>query len=268
MDHHVRERDRIERALRRAIEEQAVVPFYQPLIDLKSGSVRGFEALARWHDDELGEIAPQRFIPVAEDTGLIGPLTDFLLTRALDDAKAWPASIELAINVSPVLLRDPGFGIRILARLNRAGFPPHRLELEITESALVRDLDAAQATLGSLHDAGVRIALDDFGTGYSSLYHLRNFKLDRIKIDRSFVAAMTTDSDSAAIVKALIGLGSGLGLDVTAEGVETAEQQQVLLEDGCELAQGFLFSRAISYNETLALTHDAVSARPLRTSQT
>lgn len=246
MDAHVRERDMIERALRSALENGAIVPFYQPLIDLESGQVRGFEALARWADPELQHITPDRFIPVAEDTGLISELTESLFRRACADAAEWPGDVELAINISPVLLHDPGFGLRMISLMGAAGLSPQRLELEITESALVRDLEAAKAALGSLREAGVRIALDDFGTGYSSLYHLRSFKLDRIKIDRSFVAAMMSDEESAAIVKALIGLGSGLGLSVTAEGVETEEQHSALAQSGCEQAQGFLYSRPVT----------------------
>ena len=258
MDAHVRERDHIEREMRLAIEAGAIAPFYQPLVDLKSGRIQEFEALARWTHAELGEMSPDRFIPIAEDCGLIGPLTDILLARACADAVTWPADVQLAFNVSPVLLRDPGFGLRVMSLLARTGLAPQRLELEITESALVRDLEIVQAVLGALRNAGVRIALDDFGTGYSSLYHLRNFKLDKIKIDRSFVDAMTRDSDSAAIVHALIGLGAGLGLEVTAEGVETEAQRQMLSDQGCVQGQGFLYSEAVNADEAL----DLLGARP------
>ena len=201
----------------------------------------------------MGQIEPSRFIPIAEDCGLIAELTDSLLGRATRDATAWPASVRLSVNVSPVLLRDPGFGLRVMAILGQSGLAPTRLEVEITESALVQDMAAAQFTLGALRDAGVRIALDDFGTGYSSLYHLRNFKLDAIKIDRSFVESMATDPDSAAIVRALIGLGAGLSLAVTAEGVESAQQRSMLTAQGCSTAQGFLFSHAVPAAEALAL---------------
>ena len=253
MDAQVRERDSIERALRAAIGAGEVQPYYQPLIDLKTGRIRGFEALARWTGPNLSVIGPDRFIPIAEDSGLIGPLTDTMLERACTEAQGWDADLELAFNVSPVLLRDTAFSLRVLAILARTGFSPTRLELEITESALVRDLEAAKATLGGLRSSGVRIALDDFGTGYSSLYHLRNFKVDRLKIDRSFVESMAREKDSAAIVRALIGLGEGLGLEVTAEGVETLEQQQLLIEQGCGQAQGFLYSEALSAEQTSLL---------------
>ncbi len=253
MDASIRERDFLERELRDAIAARSLRPFYQPLVDLKTGQITGFEALARWTHPTLGEIEPNRFIPIADDCGLIGELTDLLLRQACSDAAQWPAPLLLSFNISPVQLRDRTLGLKLMRILADTGLPPQRLEIEITESALVQDMEAAQAILGSLRDAGVRIALDDFGTGYSSLYHLRNFKLDKIKIDRSFVEAMTYDRDSAAIVHALIGLGSGLSLAVTAEGVEDAQQQKMLIEQGCQQAQGFLFSRAVPADEVADL---------------
>ena len=261
MDEAIRERDRLERELFQAVAQGDIVPFYQPLVDLHSGEIIGFEALARWTHASMGEIEPSRFIPIAEDTGLIGELTDSLLGRSARDAMTWPPAVRLSVNISPVLLRDPGFGLRVMAILGQSGLPPTRLEVEITESALVQDLEAAQFTLGALRDAGIRIALDDFGTGYSSLYHLRNFKLDAIKIDRSFVEAMAVDPDSAAIVRALIGLGAGLSLSVTAEGVESAQQQSLLAAQGCDTAQGFLFSRAVPAEEALSLLTGPQSKR-------
>jgi len=253
MDAHVQERDYLERELRRALEDGQVTIFFQPLVDLKTGRVQEFEALARWTHPDLGVVEPARFIPLAEDMGLIGELTDRLLAQACAEAATWPADVKLAFNISPVLLHDPGFALRIIGLLGRTGLSPARLELEITESALVRDLDAAQAALGALRKVGVKIALDDFGTGYSSLYHLRNFKLDKIKIDRSFIDAMASDADSAAIVRALVGLGAGLGLEVTAEGVETEEQRRLLADQGCDQGQGFLYSEAITGDEARAL---------------
>jgi diguanylate cyclase (GGDEF)-like protein len=253
MDASVHERDSLERELRSAIAAGEVQPFYQPLVDLKTRRIRGFEALARWTGANLETIGPERFIPIAEDSGQIGQLTAALLERACTDAASWPDDLELAFNVSPVLLSDPTFPLRVLAILARTGFSPTRLELEITESALVRDLEATQAVLGGLRQAGVRIALDDFGTGYSSLYHLRNFKVDRLKIDRSFIESMIRDKDSAAIVRALVGLGEGLGLEVTAEGVETLEQQTMLRDQGCSQAQGFLYSKAVPASDLAQL---------------
>ena len=261
MDDNIRERAQLERDLRAAIGTPALRPFYQPLVNLKTGKIIGFEALARWTHPELGEIPPDRFIPIAEDTGLIGELTDYLLRQACADAAKWPRNVTLSFNISPVQLRDRGLGLRLMKILADTGLPARRLELEITESALVRDLEGAQEILGAIRETGVRIALDDFGTGYSSLYHLRNFKLDTIKIDRSFVESMAHDRDAAAIVKALVGLGSGLGLSVTAEGVEDAQQQALLAEEGCDQAQGFLFSRAVPADEAMALLAEKAQAR-------
>ena len=264
MDLRLRERDRLERDPRAAIGTSALRPYYQPLVDLKTGRIEGFEALARWTHAELGEIEPDRFIPIADDCGLIGALTDSLLRQACHDAMTWPSDVTLSFNISPVQLKDRTLGLRLLAILGETGLPPQRLEIEITESALVRDLGAAQEILGALRDTGVRIALDDFGTGYSSLYHLRNFKLDKIKIDRSFVEAMAYDRDATAIVKALVGLGAGLSLTVTAEGVEDAEQRAMLIQQGCRQAQGFLFSRAVPADAALALLAAAPSAKTAR----
>lgn len=250
MDRHVREREELERELRSAILAKEVRPFFQPLVDLKTKNVVGFEALARWHHKKLGYIPPDRFIPVAEETGLISELSDQLLREACDAANNWPANVILAFNISPVQLRDPTLGLRILGILGATGFSPRRLEVEITESALVRDLEAAQQNLGALREAGVRIALDDFGTGYSSLYHLRNFKVDKIKIDRSFIARMGVEHESAQIVSALVGLGKGLGLTVIAEGIDSDSQDAALLNNGCEQGQGFLYGKAVSSEQT------------------
>ncbi|HTJ03321.1 MAG TPA: EAL domain-containing protein [Methylovirgula sp.] len=250
MDQEVRERGLIERELGAAIGTQMLRPFYQPIVDLKTGTVVEFEALARWYHPVLGDVEPERFIPIAENSNLIRDLTDWLLRCAARDALRWPENVSLSFNISPALLRDQTLGLRILSILGEIGLSPHRLEIEITESALVRDLDAATEVLTSLRQAGIRIALDDFGTGYSSLYHLRNFKLDKIKIDRSFVHAMGSEAESAAIVRALTGLGNGLGLTITAEGIEESEEQKVLIAQGCTQGQGFLFSEPVPADET------------------
>jgi EAL domain-containing protein (putative c-di-GMP-specific phosphodiesterase class I) len=232
-----------------------VRPWYQPIVDLQTQQVIAFEALARWNHPTLGDIPPDRFIPIAEDCGLIRQLSDRLLRRACMDAVTWPDHVVLSFNISPAQLKEKTLGLRILGILGESGLSPRRLQIEITESAIVRDLDAAKVILSALRDAGVRVALDDFGTGYSSLYHLRNFKFDAIKIDRSFVGNMGSENESAEIVRALTGLGHGLGLVITAEGVEQSEQRDVLLKQGCQQGQGFLFSRAIPAGETLALFH-------------
>ncbi|MCF8478051.1 MAG: EAL domain-containing protein [Pseudolabrys sp.] len=253
MDRHSREREALERDLTTAIETGAVTPWYQPIVDLPTRKVIAFEALARWTHPTLGDIPPDRFIPIAEDCGLINRLSDYLLRRACTDAMAWPDDVLLSFNISPAQLKEKTLGLNILGILGETGLPPHRLEIEITENAVVRDLDTAKIVLGALREAGVRIALDDFGTGYSSLYHLRNFKFDAIKIDRSFVGDMAHASESAAIVRALTGLGHGLGLTITAEGIEQSGQRDALLSQGCERGQGFLFSRAVPAAQTQAL---------------
>ena len=253
MDVRLRERERLEADLRGAIGTAALRPFYQPLVDIRTGAIVGFEALARWNHPERGELEPDRFIPIADDTGLIGALSDHLLRQACSDARLWPGDVLLSFNLSPVQLRDGGLTRRILRILAECRLPPERLELEVTESALVQDLGAAQSVLFGLREAGVRIALDDFGTGYSSLYHLRNFKLDKIKIDRSFIEAMRHDREAATIVRALIGLGSGLGVQVTAEGVADEAQRVLLMREGCRQAQGFHFSRAVPAADALGM---------------
>jgi diguanylate cyclase (GGDEF)-like protein len=246
MDRHVREREMLEHELRAAIANSDIHPYFQPLVDLKTKQVRGFEVLARWEHASLGEVPASRFIPIAEDTDLISRLTEQLLGAAAKTAMTWPGDVRLSFNISPVELKDRTLCLRVLAILNESGMPPRRLEIEITESALVQDLAAAQEVLGALRDIGVRIALDDFGTGYSSLYHLRNFKIDTIKIDRSFIQGMGVERESAEIVSALLGLGKGLGLTVIAEGVESPDQEAALAELGCQEGQGFLFGEAVS----------------------
>jgi diguanylate cyclase (GGDEF)-like protein len=246
MDRHVRERESLERELHAAIANSEILPYFQPLVDLKTKQVIGFEALARWQHASLGEVSPSRFIPIAEDSGFINRLTDQLLHAAAKTAMTWPAAVRLSFNISPVQFKDRTLYARVLAILNESGLPPRRLEIEITESALVQDLEAAQHVLGALRKIGVRIALDDFGTGYSSLYHLRNFKIDTIKIDRSFVQNMGVERESAEIVSALLGLGKGLGLTVVAEGVESRNQEVALVQQGCQEGQGILFGEAVS----------------------
>jgi diguanylate cyclase (GGDEF)-like protein len=265
MDARIRERDLIERDLPAAISNGDVQPYYQPLIDLRTKQVAGFEALARWTHPTLGNVPPDRFIPVAESCGLLSDMTDHLLRRAACAACQWPEDVTLSFNISPSQLKDRTLGLRILSILGEAGLSPRRLEIELTESALVQDLEGAQQVLGALRDAGVRIALDDFGTGYSSLYHLRNFKIDKVKIDRSFVANIERDPNGAAFVRALLGLSHGLGLTVTAEGVEQSAQAAALLEQGCEQAQGYLYGRAMSAADAINFVamHGAATAETL-----
>ena len=251
MDARTQERDQIERDLPRAIVKGDVRPNYQPLIDLQDKRIAGFEALARWEHATLGNVPPDRFIPVAESCGLMSELTDHLLRQAARDATRWPDDLTLSFNISPSQLKERTLGLRILTILAEAGLSPRRLEIELTESALVRDLAGAQDAVMALRNAGVRIALDDFGTGYSSLYHLRNFKIDKIKLDRSFVDSMENEPEAFALIRALLGFGRGLGLTVTAEGVEKPAQAIALQQEGCQQAQGYLYSRAMSANDAL-----------------
>lgn len=245
MDHGVRERERMERALRAAMDDGSLVTVYHPTVDLRSRRVVGFEATPRWIHPDLGQVPPVRFIPIAEETGLIHELAERILRDACTTAMRWPDPVTLALDLYPAQLRDPDFRSRVLSVLSSTGLAPHRLEIEITESALVQDLEVAQEVLGGLRATGVRIVLDNFGTGYSSLYHLRNFKLDKIKIDRGFIESVTSQEESAAIVSALAGLGSGLGLTVAAEGVDATQQRASLLGLGCTLGQGHLFGEAV-----------------------
>jgi diguanylate cyclase (GGDEF)-like protein len=253
MDTHVQRRIQIERELRSAITADILVPHYQPLVSLKSDRVIGFEALARWENRTFGPIPPDVFIPIAEETGLVNVLGDQLFRRACLDAIAWPGDFTLAFNVSPIQLRDPTLGLRILSILGQTGFSPHRLEIEITESALVENIGVAKTVIDELRQAGVRIALDDFGTGYATLSQLLSFRLDKIKIDRGFVSHLDDSADSREIVRAILGLAKGFGLTTTAEGVENAGQLAYLVANDCAEGQGYLFSKAVPAADIPAL---------------
>jgi diguanylate cyclase (GGDEF)-like protein len=264
MDARTQERDLIERDLRGAIIKGEVCPHYQPLIDLATKRVAGFEALARWQHPTLGGICPARFIPVAESCGLMNELTEHLLRQAARDATRWPDPLTLSFNISPSQLKERTLGLRILGILAEAGLSPRRLEIDLTESAIVHDLEGAQDALMALRGAGVHIALDDFGTGYSSLYHLRNFKIDKIKIDRSFVESMEREPEAYALVRALLGFGRGLGLTVTAEGVEKPAQAAALQQEGCQQGQGHLYGRAMPAKDAMVFIREngGTSAAP------
>jgi diguanylate cyclase (GGDEF)-like protein len=241
MDENLQQRVQLEREIKGAIARGEIVPYYQPLVDLKTERTVGYEVLARWHHPTRGVLEPSLFIPIAEDTGSIADLTCALLARSVSDAKSWPDHIFISINLSPRQFADLLLPQRILGILEMGGFTPLRLEVEITETAVVHSLDDAKKILQKLRDAGVKIALDDFGTGYAGLYHLRDLQLDSIKIDRSFISKMLDKSEEGKIVEAMISLAHTLGLQVTAEGVETEEVAAKLLELGCETGQGFFF---------------------------
>jgi diguanylate cyclase (GGDEF)-like protein len=245
MDAHVERRAAIERELRAAITNDQIEMWYQPLVNLDSGRIIGFEALARWNNPVLGTVFPSVFIAIAEESGLIHRLGDQLLRTACRDAKSWPGQYTLAFNLSPVQLRDPTLGLRVLGILGETGLAPSRLELEITESAIVSDGEMTEHLIDEFRKSGIRVALDDFGTGYATMSQLLSFRFDKIKIDRSFVSKLGSDSDSQVIVRAIVGLAHGLGLTTTAEGIETAEQLAELKADGCHEGQGYLFGKAM-----------------------
>ena len=253
MDANMERRVAMEKGLRAALTAKAIVPHYQPLVSLDNNRITGFEALARWESAEFGQVAPDVFIPIAEECGLIGELGDQMLRHACLDASAWPKDIRVAVNLSAIQLRDDTLGLRILSILAETDLPPHRLELELTESVLVDNFSKAQRVIEQLRQAGVRIALDDFGTGYATIAQLRKLHLDRIKIDRSFVDLVCKDPESLVIVRAILGLASGFDLSTLAEGIEQADQLACLKEIGCVEGQGYLFGKAAPASEVLKL---------------
>jgi diguanylate cyclase (GGDEF)-like protein/PAS domain S-box-containing protein len=244
MDARAQKRRKIELDLRAAIQDGVLRPHYQPLIDLASGRITGFEALVRWPHPDRGMISPAEFIPVAEETGLIAGLGSLMLRRACADAAHWPDDIRVAVNLSPLQFRVGNLLSVVMDALNKSGLPARRLELEITETLLLEKSSEVLATLHALRALGVRISMDDFGTGYSSLSYLRSFPFDKIKIDQSFVRDLAGNREAQAIVRAIISLGAGLGVTITAEGVETEAELGYLREQGCHEGQGFLFSGA------------------------
>ena len=241
MDVALKARARLEAELRIAIARGEIAPFYQPIVALPGQNLIGFEVLARWNHPTRGLIAPDDFIFVAEETGMIADLFYGLLRQACLDARDWPAHLQLAVNISPQQLQDHWLPERILAVLRETEFAPSRLEVEITETALINDLDAARTTLTALQSVGVGIALDDFGTGYSSLYHLRELRFNKLKIDRSYVTSLKLGSERAKLVDAIINLGASLSLQTAAEGIETASSLDWLSDQGCNFGQGYFF---------------------------
>jgi diguanylate cyclase (GGDEF)-like protein len=245
MTHRLQRRKVIEADLRQALERGELCVFFQPVVDLATGRIRAFEALARWYHPQKGEIRPDEFIPIAEETGLIITLGNWITAKAIQIAAQWPEQIVLAVNLSPLQIRAPGSCLAIQQALRHAGMAPSRLELEITESVLLDHNQETSAFIDELAAQGVRFALDDFGTGYASLAYLDRYPFSKIKIDRSFVARMDTSKTSQAIISAVATLGQSLGLEVVAEGIETLEQVSAVREAGCTLGQGWYFSRAV-----------------------
>ena len=243
------ERRRIELALHNAMDAGEFSLAYQPLVDAQSSQIRSFEALLRWHNAELGQIPPAKFIPIAEETGLLGRIGEWVLRMACKEAATWPEDITIAVNVSPRQLRDPGFVVTLVSALTQANLAPERLELEVTETVFLELTNATQKALHQIQSLGVKLAMDDFGTGYSSLGYLRRAAFDTLKIDRSFVSAVSAeDPESTAIIRAVVALAGSLGMKTVAEGVSTEEQLQLVRQLGVDRIQGFIFSRPVTAN--------------------
>ena len=251
------ERLMLESSLRRAVRNQEFELHYQPLVSLSSGLIIGVEALIRWRHPELGMIMPDRFIQLAEDTGLINPLGDWVLSEACRQAQAWIDAglppLIMAVNVAPVQFRQAGFVEAVAGALASSGLEPALLELEVTERTVMHDADIHIGTLTALHRMGVELSIDDFGTGYSSLAYLKRFPVSKLKIDRSFVRDLETDADDQAIASTIVSMGRNLRLTVLAEGVETREQLVLLQGMDCDMAQGYLFSRPLPGDKIIGL---------------
>jgi diguanylate cyclase (GGDEF)-like protein len=253
MDAQMQARHSVEVDLRKALAAEEFELYYQPLVDLASNSVCGFEALVRWNHPERGLVAPDEFIPVAEEIGLIVPIGDWVLQQACRDAAKWSDKITVAVNLSAAQFRNPTLALSVVSALGKSGLPASRLELEITETVLLQDSKSVLDVLHQIRALGVRISMDDFGTGYSSLSYLRSFPFDKIKIDRSFIRELGKENDCVAIIRAVTRLGHSLGMVTTAEGVETKAQLDILRAEGCTQAQGYLFSPARPIAEIPAL---------------
>ena len=243
------ERQSLEQSLRRALERREFALHYQPKVNLKSGQVTGAEALIRWTHPTRGSVSPAEFIPVAEDCGLIRPIGNWVLREACKQAQAWVNEglplATMAVNISAIEFNDAAFLEGVLTILEDTGLDPRCLELELTESVLMKRADFAESVLKTLRARGIQLAVDDFGTGYSSLSYLRKFQVDCLKIDQSFIRQITTDPDETSIVTAMISMGRSLKLRVVAEGVETQKELAFLQDHGCDDVQGYYFSRPV-----------------------
>jgi diguanylate cyclase (GGDEF)-like protein len=255
----------IEQGIRYGLEHGQFIPYFEPQVDLLTGDLVGFEVLARWQHPLSGLIEPSRFIPVAEEHGLIGRLSEQVILAALVQAATWDPSIKLSVNISPIQLTDSWLAQRIVRLLAEAGFPADRLVVEITESSLFADLDLARAIVTSLKNQGVKLALDDFGTGFSSLAHLRSLPFDVIKIDRSFVSTISNDPESAAIVRAVTTLADALHVPVTVEGIEDAATHAAVAGFGCAIGQGWYFGKPMSGDQATALLRSRLAESPSET---
>lgn len=245
MDARMQARHALENDLRKALGAGEFELYFQPMVNLNTNDVNGFEALLRWHHPKDGLVSPAAFVPLAEETGLIIPIGEWTIQQACATAAKWPGHMRVAVNLSPAQFRSPGLPQVVVSALSASGLLPERLELEINESALWEDMSTALGILNQLRALGVRIAMDDFGTGYSSLNYLQSFPFDRIKIDRSFIKNLVNDQGSLKIVRAVATLAHGLGMETTVEGVENADQLAAVKAEGCTEIQGFLISPAL-----------------------
>jgi EAL domain-containing protein (putative c-di-GMP-specific phosphodiesterase class I) len=258
---------RVEGHLHRAVERNELFLEFQPLVDMRSGRISGFEALLRWRHPELGLVRPDRFIPMAEHAGLMDDIGDWVLLNASQQLKVWHDAgyekLMMAINFSAVQLRRSDLAERVISVVESVGVKPGSLTAEITESALVQNLEKAASIVDGLSNAGLRVALDDFGTGYSSLSYLKRFPIDVVKIDRSFIRDFPSHTHDTAIVSAVIAMAHSLGLQVVAEGVENDRQLQVLQNLQCDEIQGYLFSKPVSREQASALLASPADIRRL-----
>jgi predicted signal transduction protein with EAL and GGDEF domain len=245
MDEALQHRRTLEQGLRAACARREFQLFYQPIVNLKTGRICGFEALLRWERPGLGPISPLEFVPIAEELGIINQIGGWALTEACRTAARWPADIRIAVNLSASQFKSREVVDQVITALAESGLGPERLEIEITESLLLSDTALTLEILHQLRQLGIRIAMDDFGTGYSSLRYLRAFPFDKIKIDRSFINGVATEGDAATIVSAVINLSRSLGMTTVAEGIETEAELEAVRAQGCQEAQGFLFSPAL-----------------------
>ena len=247
----------IEQGIRHGLEHKQFVPYFEPQVDLATGDIIGFEVLARWNHPLSGIIPPDTFIPVAEEMGLIGALSEQVIREALVQSAGWDPSIKISVNISPTQLADSWLAQRIVRMLTETGFPAERLVVEITESSLFADIEQARSIVTSLKNQGIRLALDDFGTGFSSLSHLRSLPFDMIKIDRSFVTNINSNRESIAIVRAVTTLASALSVPVLVEGIESEATHAVVLEMGCEVGQGWYFGKPMAAEHAVQLIGQA-----------
>ena len=242
-------RSELKSELRKALKNSEIVPYFQPMVGIRTGKLVGFEVLARWLHPQRGTVRPDEFIPIAEQAGLIGELTETILLQAFAATAALDKNLNISVNISPIQLRDPSLPEEIRRAAAMASFPLHRLTIEITESALVDNLELAASIATKLKDLGVKLALDDFGTGYSSLRNLQALPFDELKVDRSFVNSMIQSRDSRKIVAAVIGLGQSLKLTTVAEGIENETQADILRWLGCDVGQGWLYGPPVSMQD-------------------